>query len=278
MSKGINYQKQILNTLNYFIQFDYPLNFRQLWQHFPIQISQKKLKNIITDLVKNKKIVCVNNFYFIKNKKNLSKIRQQRQKISLQKKQQANDFIKFAKKCRFIQAVGITGSLAANNAQESDDLDFLIVTQKNKLWLTRMMVLIFSMLKKRRPNLGVNIKDAWDFNLWLEEDALFLDVKRQTIYEAYEILQIDWLVDKNNISEKIKQQNIWLKIFLPNLKIKKAKFVTEKTGSSILNFLAFFIQKYYRQIRYGEHQVIKNQAFFHQNSTKEKILIKQKES
>lgn len=273
--KSLDYQEAVLSTLKYFNQFNYPLDFEQLYLRFPLKISRAKLKDFLTTLVKNKVIERNSSFYTLFGQKQIVKTRLKREQISLAKKDQARDFIKLAKKLSLIKAVAVTGSLAANNAVEEDDLDFLIVTQKNTLWLTRLLVLFYSWWKKRRPNPGVNIKNAWDFNLWLEEDALPMSAQRQSLYEAYEILQVDWLLDKSKIKRQMRHHNLWMNSLLPNLKFpKKVKKFAPSTSTflKMLNYLVYLVQKYYRQLRYGRQNINLKQAFFHNNVNKKLIL------
>lgn len=275
-NKSFGYQQAVLKTLRYFSQFDYPLDFQQLWWRLPIKISSTQLKQILVQLQKKKKIICQNNWYCLVKQKQLIKIRQHRQIISKAKKQQAQDFLKFAQNFSLIKAVAITGSLAADNATEQDDLDFLVLTQKNCLWLVRAVVLLYSCLKKRRPQPGININNAWDFNLWLAEDQLTMTTDRQSVYEAYEILQIDWLLDKAQIKTQLWQKNFWLKKFLPNYAAPKFSSPVLKQNNlillTLLNYLFYLGQKYYRQLRYGSQTVNLNQAFFHSTNNKNLIL------
>ncbi len=271
-------QQTILTTLKYFDQFNFPLSFNELWIRLPFKINQKKLQLILKKLIEQKQIIGQKNYYCLAKRKKVFNIRFQRKKITLQKEQQAAKFLNFVKKIPFIIGVAYTGSMAAYNADKKADLDFLIVTQRNRLWLARFLVLIFASLQHRRPKLGKKITNQWDFNLWLEEDNLEMPADRQTLYEVYELLQVRWLVDKANLANLILQQNNWLKKFVPNLKLlkilsKRLQATTLQGGIlNIANFLLYFLQKLYRSLFYFSAGIKHHQAFFHLEQSREGFL------
>src|SRR5690349_19112684 len=68
---------------------------------------------------------------------------QQRQKavaIASQKWQQVASAVSLLQMIPWIDGVFVTGSLAMNSVTPNDDIDFLIVTQPQRLWLTRLWV------------------------------------------------------------------------------------------------------------------------------------------
>ncbi len=144
-------------------------------------------------------------FAFIKKRKNQSE-----QIIA-----KAQPLLKFVKNLGWVRAVGATGSVAMNNAKASDDLDLIILTQPQRLWLTRLVVLLWALVKKQ--------KDWLCFNVWLATNELAVPPRKRSLYTAYEAVQVRWLYDRQNYQERFAQANHWVKNFLPQVEFGSAE-------------------------------------------------------
>ena len=117
-----------------------------------------------------------------------------------------------------IVMIGISGSVAAGYPKISDDIDFIIVTKKDRLWLTRLMLRILVLIKgipHRKYGQKEN-PDEFCFNLWLEEDVLKLPEDRQTLKNAMDSILMIPILNKNDTYEKFMKENKWIKKFLAN--------------------------------------------------------------
>jgi len=112
-----------------------------------------------------------------------------------------------------IKMIAITGSVAANNCKEEDDIDIMIVTAKNALWVVRPLFLILLSLFFIRRKRGNNhhLKDQFCLNLWLDESAITLAKEKRNLYTAHEVLQIIPLLNKDKTYEKFITKNSWTK-------------------------------------------------------------------
>src|SRR3989344_7841829 len=126
------------DTLSYFARFNYPLTPEELWfwQHGS-SFSKLKIKKFLTTSYQ----LPTTNF----------QIRNQREAFSQKKWLIAQKVADQLKAIPFIEAIFVTGSLAMNNCPRYDDIDFMIVTTPNTLWLTRLLV-IFTLGALRRPS------------------------------------------------------------------------------------------------------------------------------
>src|SRR5258708_2030177 len=138
-------ERQILLTLAYTDQFQFPLASEELWERLiwsPKKLgaapNKKAFQLLLSNLVKRKIIFCEDGFYFLT--KDLSKLRRRREKIAQEKWKEVRQFTKSVSWFPGINAIFVTGSLAMNNATENQDVDFFIVTAKNCLWVTRPFV------------------------------------------------------------------------------------------------------------------------------------------
>ncbi|MBZ0292025.1 MAG: hypothetical protein K8L99_05590 [Anaerolineae bacterium] len=107
----------------------------------------------------------------------------------------------------FVRMVAITGALAVNNVSgQDDDLDYLLVTAPDRVWIARAFAIILVRLAQRR---GVTLCP----NYVLAESALLQ--KRKDLFIAHEIVQMV-PVFGSNLYQQFREANDWTQEHLPN--------------------------------------------------------------
>jgi hypothetical protein len=299
-------EQQILLTLAYSDQFQYPLTEAELWQRL-LQLSalswsrksspaaqspqlpraaertKKDFSQQLKKLQKEGVISHQGSFLFLQGHESFISIRQKRQQYASSKWQEVAQVIRFARQVPWIQAVFITGSLAMENCEQDDDVDFLIVTQPQRLWLSRLILSIFAQLKHKRRTWSGEEKNSWCFNLWLSSNNLEVEERKQGVYRAYEVLQAKPVLSKNGTAEQFYRQNVWIKKFLPNaiLKIAPMKETTATQSSFLRSLLdsvidavdwgCWHFQLWYMRTHRTSEKIDRNFAFFHPRDT-EKLI------
>jgi len=285
-------KKAILQTLVYADIFDYPLTAREIYKFLitpkslRFSVLKKKLKEITREdeLIKTK-----GEYFFLKGREKIVLIRQKR-KLWSQKK------IKIAKKVSYwlrlipwIKMVGISGALAMENVDKNDDIDFLIVTTKKRLWLSRALAVFLTELLgcRRRPK-DKQVADKICLNMFLDEDCLAVPKNEQDLFSAHEVVQFKLLWERDNCYQKFLKANLWVKNYLANsLDIKKLRYEDIKGEkkknlliSRFLNFLEYFaykIQVAYMSSRRTKEVVEVQRIRFHPRDCREWILKKYQE-
>jgi len=210
-----SFQKSIFKTLVYADIFSYPLTFDQLKKFL---ITSKKTDFNITDL-KMKGILKRKNYFFLKGRPKIIKERVKKEKYAKKKIKIAQKTARLLKLIPFIKMVGVTGNLAMKNTSKDDDIDFLIITSRNRLWLSRFLVVcLLELLGKRRHPKEKEVKDKICLNMFLDEDNLKIPQKEQNLFSAHEVLQFKPLWQRANIYDDFLNQNQWVKKFLANWK------------------------------------------------------------
>jgi hypothetical protein len=276
-------------TIVYSSHFSFALNKGEILQRLPISASlnylfnrkkssfkkilasQQKINNSLKKLIQLS-LIQTDGEYFYLEKKDLL-VRKNRIKFYDFKKKEALIFVNLAKKIPFVKAVALTGSSAVGNSLKNDDLDFMIICQKNTLWLTRFMLIILTKLKNKQP--GLNKPSSWCINLFLDEGDLILDPSRQSLYEAYEILQMQFLFDRGGYKKLFLNANAWVQKYLFYYYDSKLSQYKQKKSLSLVNCLFFFVQKTYRKFVFGQENfsLSLTQAFFNDINFKNKLLI-----
>ncbi len=184
--------------------------------------------------------------------------------------------IDLAKHFADILLIGVTGSVAAEYPNNTDDIDIMIVTKKDKLWLTRLKLRLYVFLNKipHRRYGHKERKDEFCFNLWLDEEALILPKSKRNLKNAMDLVLIKPLINKNLIYERLVSVNRWAKKYVANgysrinatKIIKGKKFEHSSIFDKIINWLIFWPQYWYMKTKIGGGLIDTKRAFFHPNS------------
>jgi len=274
-------QKAILKTLIYADIFDYPLTQTEI-QKWLIQE-----KSSHTPLVFGPNIKKTNSYYHLQNRQSIVKLRRQRTRFSRSKLKLAQKITRYLKLIPSIQLIAITGALAMNNSNQHDDIDLMIITKKNRLWLTRLFsIFILEFLhlrrrpnKKQKFNLNVLNSNKICLNLFLDESSLQLPSSQRNLYTAHEVAQIKPIFDKGNTYQNFISQNSWVTGFLPNAISTTVLSSKSALSPSIfplnwLENLAYKLQLLYMKSKITNEKITPHSAFFHPRPTN-KIVLKQ---
>ena len=257
----------VLRTTTYASIFNYHLSFEELYRYLisPEPVSKTKLKP-----------------YFITKPQPVNHFSQLKWPI-------AQRAVKLLSYIPWINLVAATGALAMNNCQKDDDIDLMIITAANRLWLTRLLslLLLFPFLRR-----GSRINNRLCLNLWLDETAL--NLKQRNLYVAHEICQLKPLYNRGQTYQKFISANLWYKRFLPNWTMEEGRTLKARTlpnrnsrlpaekgppvgGGCVLNginSLAFHLQYFYMKPKMTRERVGCHFAFFHPRPTGEIVLQK----
>lgn len=270
LSKSLTKGEEL--SVYYHNLFDYPLSIRDLvrWKaNDKLNFSQKDT------------IIQRSGYYYTEGKDGLIFKRLLRKRVSNKKLLIAKKAANYLRFIPSIRMVAITGSLAMENSSPESDIDFLIITKKGSLWLTR--ILVYGILKL--ANIGVrkaadkHEEDRLCLNMWMDESDLVWPKQQRNLYSAHEIAQIKPLVDKMNTYDIFLQKNKWILDFWPNAVSisKKSVFSPIKSKEwSVLKLaesIAFRFQVKYMRGKITREVVSKTRGIFHPQDWS-KIVLK----
>lgn len=262
----MDYKSAVNKTKAYSGYFNFPLTPSET--HFWLISPHPVSKSLI-------------NKYLLELKPKESKLRKGL-KINTDKKVRfAEKLIKYARFFPSIRLIALTGSVAANNSKTIDDLDLLIITSSNTLWLTRPFFLFFLSFKFNRRHPGDSPAGANNLfcpNLWLDSLSLSLPRNQRNIYTAHEVLQIKPIFDRGDTYRAFIHANSWTKHYLTNaytqLSKSKHKEKNQKNLSfllSPLNAIAFFLQYLFMLPKKTTERVSPHFAYFHKNDLSQRL-------
>jgi hypothetical protein len=129
-------------------------------------------------------------YWFLKGREHLIRRRVEMIEVSARKMRNARRWARILQLVPGVRFVGVTGSLSMESALAEDDIDFLIITARDRLWLTRALVLaaLWVMGVKRADDGRSEHPDQVCANIFLQEDDL--TISDQNIFIAHEICQM----------------------------------------------------------------------------------------
>lgn len=264
-----NAQKQIIATIAYYNEMDYPLTFFEVWKSFTnyesntnILINKLELTEII-ELLENKElrkyVEEFQGFYFLKGRRELVEKRIKKNKVASLKLKKLRRIVWFLRFIPFVRMIAVTGRLAMKNAEKDSDWDIFVVLKKSRIWTGRTLVTVFvHLIGKRRY--GNKIKDRICLNYFVTEESLKINIKERPLeVNLFSANEYSFMVPLFGfkIFRKFQIRNPWVKEFKPNFEISEVrnmKMISDshfskairKCGEKMLKF--DFIEKFLRKI------------------------------
>lgn len=271
-------EKAVMDTLCYRAIFNYPLSYYQLGTFLICKdkIKKEDFDKALESLVRRKRIIKDKSKRFLlKGINYVGWDRRNNDSVTLLAK--VEEIAEILKKIPWIKMIGVTGALAAYNAKEDDDIDIFIISQKNRLWLTRGFVfLILVILGELRKDENSERKICP--NLLISESNMKWKKKKRNVYVASDLVLLQPIFDKDNTYFRFLKKNKWIKKYFSHVntsfdnlrKIEKSKNFLMKW----LESLAYLMQHGYMQKRRTEEIIKSDFIHFNKNDNTNRVLSK----
>jgi hypothetical protein len=287
---NFNLEKAIVKTLCYADVFDYPLTRREIFKRLIYPGKSVKQKQIDCCLKRINIIRNIDGYFYLAGRKDIINIRLERQYEAGKKIIIAKKIAKLLKRLPFIKLIGISGGLAVENTDAKDDIDIIIITETDTVWIVRFIsVLILNMFGVRRKPNDVLVRNKICLNMFLDDNHLEIKTSSRDLYTAHEIAQMVPLINRSLTYEKFITSNLWILEFLPNI-LTNSSFLTvinnnnlrrkpnndqdSKKGSFVLYLIEDILKKLqymYMKKRITDEVISDGVLKFHSNKVRNKI-------
>lgn len=214
-------EQSILTTLKFYDLFEFPITNAELYDFlWGTKCELYEFDRALSNLVRQNEVKFYTGFYFLPGRAKLVQIREERYLASFRKWQIIKRWRWIFGCVPFIKMIGISNTLGYSNAKEEGDIDLLVVTQKNRLFISRSILTIYLWLIGKWRH-GKRIKNRFCLSFYLSENNLDLNnlkTREDDIYLIYWIKWFKpiWCTDKK-VSQNFVNKNNWIKKYLPNI-------------------------------------------------------------
>jgi hypothetical protein len=211
----------VIRTLLYFDIFHYPLTLEEIVKFHPEKSSQEDIIKAISYL-KNKLVIFkVDSFYSLHPDRAFAQRRRAGNELAKKSMEIAKRFSWLISKFPFVRAIMLSGSLSKNYMEATSDIDYFIISEPGRLWLTRGFLALF-----KRVFL-LNSHKFFCTNYLIDSQSL--EIEEKNIYTAIETTTLIPVYGKE-LCEKFMSKNQWTRTHLPNMDLQRTAFIAESPG------------------------------------------------
>ena len=209
----------VIRTLLYFDIFHYPLTLEEMIKFHPEKSSRTDIINAISYLRNNLIVFKLDNFYSLHPDNAFAQRRKAGNQLAKKRLQTAKKFSWLISKFPFVRAIMLSGSLSKDYMEVTSDIDYFIITEPGRLWLTRGLLALFKRL------FLLNSHKFFCTNYLIDSQSL--EIEEKNIYTAMETTTLIPVYGKE-LYEKFITKNQWTKNHLPNMELHRTAFIPEK--------------------------------------------------
>ncbi|GMU94612.1 nucleotidyltransferase domain-containing protein [Ignavibacterium album] len=225
--------KNIIKTLAYYDIFSYPLKVEEIYHNLPVNhCTAKDIQSELNLLCEKGLVYRINDFYLLQNNCEIVRKRIQGNKLCMKKMKSAFRMSKFISKFPYVRAIFLTGSISKGYMDKESDVDYMIITEPNRLWVSKLLLTIFKKI------FLLNSRKVFCVNYYI--DYNHLEIEEKNVFTATEIVTLIPVFGKKYY-EEFYSKNIWIKEYFPNfpkrnnIMIDENRDLIQKTFERLLN-------------------------------------------
>jgi hypothetical protein len=220
---------QVIRTLMYYDIFNYPLKAKEVYRFLQSNhVEEATIQKELNSLCQEKIIFRFDDLYSLQNDEHLA-IRRKRGNAEAKKylplaKQKAKLIASFP----FVRAVMASGSLSKGYMDDQSDLDFFIVTEPGRLWIARILLVMYKRI------FLFNSHKYFCVNYFV--DTQHLEIEEKNLFTATELATVIPLYGAEHY-KRLFDSNQWIKNIFPNHKARSIDEVPVENRSALKNGL-----------------------------------------
>lgn len=215
--------KDIIRTLIYSNIFQYPLSAKEIWMNTAVaEVSLQEVRMTLEELISQRLIFQSADFYFLPHQDNgIVQRRIEGNALAHKHLSIAFRMSRFIASFPFVRGICLSGSLSKGFMDKESDIDYFIVTQPGRLWITRTLLILFKKI------FLLNSKKYFCMNYFVDTDHLLIPDKN--IFTAKELYSLIPTYSKET-HHRILLENGWARDYFPNFTYMPNPQVIERSG------------------------------------------------
>lgn len=177
----------VVNTLRYFHMFRHPLYLEDIYNFLSAETEIDQLQKLLANMVSKGQLYVYNEMYMLEDTPKFSEKRMKGAAMAELVMHKAIKSAAVISSFPFVKSVCISGSLSKGYADERSDIDYFIVTAKNRLWICRSLLHLykkFTFLAGKQHSFCMNYF-LDESHPRLEEKNIFTATEMSTLYPVY---------------------------------------------------------------------------------------------
>ena len=224
----------VISAIIYFDIFQYPLRLEEIISFLPqkkvnageVMITLNRLTAegyIFNQLNLNHTFLFINkeDFFYLNEHPGIIERRLKGNLEAMKMMRTAKRFSKLIQSFPFVRCVCISGSLSKGFIDEKGDIDYFIITEPNRLWISRMLLIVFKKI------FLLNSRKYFCVNYFI--DTGHLEIPDKNIFTATELLSLLPMTNQSLFSTFV-QHNEWTFDYLPNYHLQQSQKQKEHTS------------------------------------------------
>lgn len=196
-------KKQVLERLLYSEVFKHPLTAAEI--SAGITTNPQETAALLSEMVASGLIFQYGEFYGVFDQENKIERRKEGMERAQQLYEKALKTGRFIHSFPFVKGVGISGSLSKGILHQDGDFDFFIITQNNRLWIARTLLILYKKL------FLLNSKKYFCVNYFI--DDINLEIEEKNLFTATEIHSLIPVVGE--VLTEFHGANAWVRSYYP---------------------------------------------------------------
>jgi len=180
-------RRDIIRTLAYYDIFSYPLTATEVYHnlrdnHTSLEEVQEELEKLSANQVLHRK----REFYLLNNNDTYIKRREKGNVLAKKRLKTAQSVSGFISRFPFIRGILLSGSISKGFMEEDSDIDYFVITHPNRVWFSRLMLMLFKKIFLFNSKKIFCINYFVDSeNLEIQEKNVLSDVPVDQIYNIF---------------------------------------------------------------------------------------------
>jgi hypothetical protein len=222
-------RRSIIRTLAYYDIFFYPLTAEEIYFNLgENHTSPDEIKKELKNLSSNNIVYCKGEFFQLNNDDKYIQRRIFGNELAEKRLKTARRVSSFISRFPFIRGILLSGSISKGFMEEDSDIDYFVITHPNRVWFSRLMLMLFKKL------FLFNSKKIFCINYFIDSENL--EIEEKNIFTATEIVT---LLPTFGISmyEEFYNKNLWVRKFYPNFPMRETDDVLDRKNGVIKSLL-----------------------------------------
>ena len=214
-------ETKILRTLLYFDIFHHPMRAKEIFCYLHGRAADEgALSGALQRLSEEGLVHARNGFYALRKVDLLSRRRLEGEERAERALATARKYSALIASFPFVRGICISGSLSKGYMDADTDIDYFVITQPGRLWLSRTLLVLFKkiFLLNSRKHFCVNYFITSE-NLQIPDENIFTATETASLIPTY----------NHAVYMQLLRSNGWVKDYLPQLVHREQESVTPRT-------------------------------------------------